>query len=100
VISSFGNPKRGSGTAFESDRSCWRRLTFSQFFQLVKHYSKVFVMRRELIDDSSELTVEFFVGFEHLSQPNERSHDRDVHFNRLFAVSTQESIATPCSVNA
>ena len=43
-------------------------------------------MCRELLDDGRELTIEIFVCLEDLSQPDKRSHDRDINFDRLFAI--------------
>jgi hypothetical protein len=67
------------------------------FLQLIEHDPKVFVVRGKLSDHSGELTIEFFVRFQHLAQSDKSSHDGDVYFDGLFAVqqfSTVDSMAT------
>jgi hypothetical protein len=54
-------------------------------------------VRGKLSDHSGELTIKFFVRFQHVAQSDKSSHDGDVYFDGLFAVqqfSTVDSMAT------
>jgi hypothetical protein len=42
------------------------------FLQLIEHDPKVFVVRGKLSDHSGELTIKFFVRFQHVAQSRQK----------------------------
>ena len=57
-----------------------------QFFELIKNDRKVFVVRRQLANNSRELSIEFLIRFQQLTQLYEGPHDCDVDLDSSFAI--------------